>query len=81
MDTATEIQTPEIQPAEAAPAQVESADSGLSDALTDPLLDTAGGGEDAVQMILPPKPGTGPKVGDTFQSVDEILAGEGTDQA
>ena len=29
--------------------------------------------DESVQMVLPPKPGAGPKVTDTFESLDQIL--------
>lgn len=47
----------------------------LSGELSDPLAE--GGAEsagDAVQMILPPKPGQGPRVADPVSSVDDLVA-------
>jgi len=77
MDTATEIQSPTSETTDNAAdgAQQESGQT-LSDGLSDPLL-ADGGDAEAVQMILPPKPGKGPQADDAFRSVDEILAAEG----
>lgn len=70
MDVETDIQT---QSAETE-APVEVSDP-LAESVEDPLASVApeASGE-AVQMILPPKPGAGPKVGDAVCSVDDALA-------
>ena len=77
MDTTTEIQTAASETAESTDTMSaqQDGDETLSDGLSDPLTADAGSA-DAVQMILPPKPGKGPHADDTFCSVDEILASE-----
>ncbi len=70
MDVETDIQA---QSAETeAPVAVSDP---LAESVEDPLAAAApeASGE-AVQMILPPKPGAGPKVGDAVVSVEEALA-------
>lgn len=65
----SDTQSAQIDPPEADLA----ADAAASDLLSDPL-EEGGDGDDAVQMILPPKPGAGPRVGDPVSSIEEILA-------
>ena len=55
-------------------AQTQLSEQPASDALHDELADPLGeAGDESVQMVLPPKPGAGPKVTDTFESLDQIL--------
>lgn len=68
MDLDTDVQMKE----ETATPQV-APESELGEDLADPLAE---GGDESVQMILPPKPGAGPKVSDTFRPIDDVLAEE-----
>lgn len=68
MDLDTDVQMKE----ESSTPQAATEDE-LGEELSDPLAE---GGDESVQMILPPKPGAGPKVSDTFRSVDEVLSDE-----
>lgn len=43
----------------------------LSDDLADPLGEA---GDESVQMVLPPKPGVGPRTTDTFEPLDQLVA-------
>lgn len=74
MDTDTLAQE---QSTEDTAATQQSADAAQADALVDPIGGESADG-DAVQMILPPKPGSGPRTTDTFLSVDEVLAQDGS---
>lgn len=63
----------DVQMKEESTAPQAATEDELGEELSDPLAE---GGDESVQMILPPKPGAGPKVSDTFRSVDEVLADE-----
>ena len=52
-----------------------AAQSDLADPLNDELSDSdVDDGGDSVQMLVPPKPGVGPKATDAFQTVEEVLS-------
>lgn len=60
--------------AESDTVQAQLSEQPSQDTLSDDLADPLGeAGDESVQMVLPPKPGVGPKTTDTFESVDQIL--------
>lgn len=69
IDADVQIGAPETEE-----AAIEVADP-LADAIEDPLSEAApeSSGE-AVQMILPPKPGAGPRASDPVASIDTVLS-------
>lgn len=69
MDTDVQMMEQTETQTEAQPQQTEP-EATLNDALDDPLAE----GGDSVQMAVPPKPGAGPKVGDRFESVEDVAA-------